>query len=302
MRKKGIFLFFAILTFLFFCSNNLSAQKSNDDWPRTVLITNDDGINDVKIIELARAFAKVAETYVVAPLQDCSGSTHYITAFRKHALKVESRTLGKGIHAYGVDGFPGDCVLLALTSLMRNDPPDLVISGINGGPNLGYDWIASGTIGAARIATFWGVPAIAVSGLKDDMQNAIDAASCWVVRLAQSQLVRQLKPKQYLTVSIPRIPPDKIKGVRVAERADILLDFMFSKVQKEAVDSTYEVWALQRPKRRDFVPENSDATLYNAGYIVVVPMLADEHDYELLSILKDNLNKLPSWFMPTNDH
>jgi 5'-nucleotidase len=116
-----------------------------------VLITNDNGIEDVKIVELARAFSEIAETYVVAPLEDRSGSTHYLTVTQRGSFRVERRQIGKGIHAYAVDGFPADCVVLALTGIMKDSPPDLVISGINGGPNLGKDWLFSGTIGAARV-------------------------------------------------------------------------------------------------------------------------------------------------------
>lgn len=108
-----------------------------------------------------------------------------------------------------------DCILLALKGLMKDNPPDLVISGINGGPNLGFDWLASGTIGAARIAAYWGVPSIAVSGMKEEIPGALDAAVNWVVKLSQSDLVRQLKPIQYLTVSIPYIPLVEIKGIIV---------------------------------------------------------------------------------------
>ena len=85
----------------------------------------------------------------------------------KGGLEVERREIGEGIEAFAVDGTPGDCVALALTGLMT-DPPDLVISGINGGANVGAEWLFSGTIGAARVASL-GVPAVAVSGLDDDL-------------------------------------------------------------------------------------------------------------------------------------
>lgn len=298
MRKVGVLLFIVIfiysLLFLFWVND--SAQERPDQWPRRVLITNDDGIDDIKIVELARAFAKVAETYVVAPLQDRSGSTHYLTATKKGTVKVEQRSLGKGIHAYAVDGYPADCVLLALTGLMGDKPPDLVISGINGGPNLGKDWMFSGTIGAARFASFAGFPAIAVSGLDDDMPGAVKAATQWVIRLAQSQVVRELKKHRFLTVSIPRIPPAKIKGVRVAKRAEVLMIPVSKKASDETAVSSREVWRLGEFRKREYSPpSDSDLVLYEADYIVVVPMQADEHDYRLLSHLKDNLDKLPEW-------
>ena len=286
-----------LISFLVLLNTDLRmnfAREELNSWPKRVLITNDDGIEDVKMIELARAFSKIAETYVVAPLKDRSSSTNYISVFRKHALTVEKHQLGKGINAYAVDGFPGDCILLALKGLMRDNPPDLVISGINGGPNLGFDWLASGTIGAARIASYWGVPAIAVSGMKENIPGSLKAAVSWIVQLAKSDLVRQLKPKQYLTVSIPRIPPAKIKGVRIVERAGILLDFTFGyQTDKSTPEKT--TWYLNRPKPITSVPFQSDASLYHKGYVIVVPMLADEHDYKLLSRLKNQTESLPKW-------
>jgi 5'-nucleotidase len=276
----------------------LLEENREENWPKRVLITNDNGIEDVKIVKLARAFSKVAETYVVAPLEDRSGSTNYLTATQKGTLRVEKRQIGKGIHAYAVDGFPADCVVLAIAGIMRDNPPDLVISGINGGPNLGKDWLFSGTIGAARVASFAGLPAIAVSGLDDDMTDAVDAANQWVVRLAHSPLVRELKPQQYLTVSIPRLPPEEIKGVRVAERAGLLERPVFAKATGDDLESGQKMWRIVGIEKMDYsVPKDSDIALYNEGYIVVVPMICDEHDYRLLSGLRNELGKLPDWII-----
>ncbi len=289
---------YTLICFVFVCGglSQFHGKALADDWPKRVLITNDNGIEDIKIIELARAFAKVAETYVVAPLEDRSGSTHYLTATRRGSLKVERRQIGEGIEAYAVDGYPADCVVLGVTGIMKDNPPDLVISGINGGPNLGTDWLFSGTIGAARVASFGGLPAIAVSGLDDDMPDAVEAANSWVVRLAQSPLVQELKAQQYLTVSIPRLHPEEIKGVRVAKRAGIAKRPVFEKVSTEDAENGHETWRIVGAQELDYsLPSDSDIALYNEGYIVIVSMVCNEHDYELLSQLKDNLEKLPEW-------
>jgi 5'-nucleotidase len=295
-KIKHIFLFLFCVGVLFGDLAPLPGEDREESWPRRVLITNDNGIEDVKIVELARAFSKVAETYVVAPLEDRSGSTHYLTATRKGSLKVKRCHIGEGIQAYAVDGFPADCVVLAITGIMRDYPPDLVISGINGGANLGKDWLFSGTVGAARVASFAGFPAIAVSGLDDDMTDAVDAANRWVVRLAQSPLVRELKEKQYLTVSIPRLSRDKIKGVRVAERAGILERPVFAKAANDDLENGQEVWKIVGIQELDYsIPKDSDIALYNEGYIIVVPMVCDEHDNQLLSSLKKDSKSLPEW-------
>jgi 5'-nucleotidase len=299
MKIKGIkFVYLAIFSLVVFWAGAdlLLGENHGESWPKRVLITNDNGIEDVKIVELARAFSKVAETYVVAPLEDCSGSTHYLTATQKGSIKVERRHIGEGIKAYAVDGFPADCVVLAITGIMRDNPPDLVISGINGGPNLGKDWLFSGTVGAARVASFAGFPAIAVSGLDDDMTDAVDAANRWVVRLAQSPTVRELGAQKYLTVSIPRVSPDKIKGVRVAERAGILERPVFAKAAGDDLEGNQEIWKIVGTEELDYsIPKDSDIALYNEGYIVVVPMVCDEHDNKLLLQLKKDQGELPEW-------
>ena len=92
-------------------------------WPERVLITNDDGIDNPRLAALARAFAEVAEVVVVAPADNCSGSTNYVSAFQRSAVTVEPVDMGEGIAAWGVDGFPGDCVILATSGFLPDDPP-----------------------------------------------------------------------------------------------------------------------------------------------------------------------------------
>lgn len=296
MKTKRAFVLL-ILCIVSICSGHSGvAQEHSASWPKRVLITNDNGIDDVDIIELARAFAEVAETYVVAPMEDRSGSTHYFTAMKKGTVAVERRDIGDGIQAYAVDGFPADCVLVALTGIMKENPPDLVISGINGGPNLGIAWIGSGTIGAARMASFAGLPALAVSGMDDNIPEALETAAQWVVRLAQSQVVRELRAPQFLTVSIPRIPASDIQGIRVAKRAELLEIPVFNNIPNANANGREE-WRFEGMEEQEeyMLPNDSDVAFYKAGYIVVVPMRADEHDYDLLSELQEHLDAFPEW-------
>jgi 5'-nucleotidase len=293
MIKKNSACLLILISALFITHCVCAAQEAH--WPKRVLLTNDNGLEDVKLIELARAFAPVAETWVVAPLEDKSGSTHYLSVSKTGKLTVERRDLGIGIRAYGVDGFPADCIVLALAGLMRETPPDLVISGINGGPNLAHDWLGSGTIGAARMAAYFGVPAIAVSGLDDDVPGSVAAATRWVVELARNSWVRELQPSQYLTVSMPRILPAEIKGVRIAKRAGLLVDVAFEKESPSDLSPEQETWVIKTTWRENTAFGESDASLYQGGYIVIVPMRADEHDYGLLDELQEGKINLPSW-------
>jgi 5'-nucleotidase len=286
---------FALAFVLAACLSTLPAapQEASSPWPRRVLITNDNGIADGKIVALARAFALHAETWVVAPSENRSGSAHYLSVSRLGQLRVEPKDVGPGIQAFAVDGYPADAVLVALCGLMRDHPPDLVVSGINGGPNLADDWLGSGTIGAARFAAYMGVPAIAVSGLNDDIPGAVAAATDWVVRLAQSPVVQGLKAGQYLTLSMPRLAPSAIRGVRVASRARHRVDVTFDSEEPSVIDGS-RLWRIRlEPKASPPVPD-TDQAHYDAGFIVVVPMRADEHDEGLLNRLR-NSEALPPW-------
>lgn len=273
----------------------ISGAAYSGEWPERVLITNDDGIDDPALIELAIAFSEISETVVVAPKDNRSSSSNYISVFSYHILDVEQLLLSDSIRGYSVDGYPGDCVLLALRGIMLNNPPDLVLSGINSGPNLGFDWIASGTIGAARIAAYWGVPAIAVSGYDESIPGSLEAITDWVVKLSKTDAVRQMKRGQYLTVSFPRIPPEEIRGVRVAERAGILLDFTFSTEDTAFNESNSEVWWMEQPQPLEPSNLSSDAALYDSCFIVVVPMSVNEIDYELLEWFSEEPDSLPDW-------
>lgn len=270
----------AILSLSLF--SNLMGSVTDTQWPKRVMITNDNGIDDVKIIKLAREFAKIAETYIIAPSQDRSGSTNYALALKEGKVSVAQKEIDENFKAFAVEGYPTDCILVGLAGIMRENPPDLVVSGINGGPNLAFEWIGSGTIGAARMASL-NVPAIAVSGLDDSSPGAVEAVSAWVVEFAQSHLVRDLKKCQYLTLSIPRIPFDQIKGVRLAKRAGLFVDFRFV---NDAKDSS--LWVMKPVPMKPDLSEETDLSLYNAGYIAVVPMRLDEHDYELYDRIKQN--------------
>jgi len=270
-------------------------QKETDTWPHRVLVTNDDGIESPGIIELARAFSQVAETYVVAPDRNRSGSTHFMSAMKKGALKVKKRSIGKNIKAYAVDGFPADCVLVALGGIMQDNLPDIVISGINDGPNYSDAWIGSGTIGAARVASYNGFPAIAVSGVDDKNPGALEAASRWIVRLTQSPFFHKLGKKQFLTVDIPNVPPSEIKGIRPAKRAELHATPVFQK-SGDSTGEGQEIWRMAgRKEPSKAIPDDSDYSLFMEGHIVIVPMKADENDCKILAELQQNLSLLPPW-------
>jgi 5'-nucleotidase len=271
----------------------LNAQT--EDWPRKVLLTNDDGIEAEGLLALARAFAPVAETHVVAPLENRSASTNYISAIAQGGLEVETRSLYDGISAYGVDGYPADAVVFALRGFMADDPPDLVVSGVNDGANLSDDWNLSGTVGAAQIAAFFGVPAIAVSGYSADHPETLDALARWVVELARSRLVRDLEPGQYLAVSAPSVAIDEIEGAVFVRRAPRPWRIELERSDDVPASTDRQIWRLSFHNQEISAPAATDVHAYRQNLIAIVPMRVDEHDYELLAELLGTGVDLPAW-------
>ena len=280
-----------ILLPLFLLSEEITAQLVNNPWPQRVLLTNDNGIDDPKLKALARAFSTITETYIVAPSKDQSGTTHFMSVWQTGELTSRQVFMDEHITAYSVDGYPADCVFLALHGLLAHKVPDLVLSGINDGPNLGQSWLGSGTVGAARIASSYGVPAIAVSGLDEGIEGSLSAVVEWILRFCESKLVRELKPPQYLTISIPRIKPSDIKGVKLSERSGPSVKYRFEKQKNHQQD----VWKLGVEHRTESFPQNTDTFLHAKGYIVVVPMQAQEIEQSMLSRWKNRIHEIPKW-------
>ncbi|MGD2218283.1 MAG: 5'/3'-nucleotidase SurE, partial [Gemmatimonadales bacterium] len=283
----------ALFLFVIVTLEGATPLNAQNDWPRKVLLTNDDGIEAEGLLALARAFAPVAQTYVAAPLENRSASTNYISAIARRGLEVEIRSLYNGVSAYGVDGYPADAVVFALRGFMADDLPDLVISGVNDGPNLSDDWNLSGTVGAAQIAAFFGVPAIAVSGYSAEHPETLDALARWVVDLARSRLVRDLEPGQYLAVSAPRVAVEEIEGVVIVRRAPRPWRIELERRDDRPTTADRQIWSLSFHNEDMSAPAATDVHAYRRKQIAIVPMRVDEHDYELLAELLGSAVDLP---------
>lgn len=172
-----------------------------------ILISNDDGYLAPGIAALADALSSIAEITVVAPDSNRSGTSNALTLDRP--LSVYRATNG----FYFVNGTPSDCVHIALTAIMACKP-DLIVSGINQGQNMGDDTLYSGTVAAATEGYLFGVPAIAFSQV-DKGWECLDSAA----RIARELIVRgfpSLDKPFLLNVNIPNLPYEKIKGMRTA--------------------------------------------------------------------------------------
>src|SRR5713226_7750389 len=167
-----------------------------------ILISNDDGIDSPGLRVLERIARDLAEdVWVVAPELEQSGASHSLTTRRPLRLKEV------GWQRYSVDGTPTDCVLLAVKRLLRDHPPDLVLSGINGGSNVGEDLTYSGTVAAAMEATLLGIPAIALSQeYRDDTDILWPTSEAFAPEVIR-RLLRQPWPDSTLyNINFPAVP------------------------------------------------------------------------------------------------
>jgi 5'-nucleotidase len=306
--KASSFLPAALLAFCFGITLAVpTVVRAQADRPMRILLTNDDGIEKVKerVYPVAQKLRRFAEVYIVVPSQDRSGSTHFMRLSRKATLESRVRYISPaadGLHRleiHTVDGYPADCVTLGIRGIMGGSPPDLVIAGPNGGPNLADDWYGSGTIGAARTAAYMGIPALAVSGIDDESEDHVDALSRWIAEMAQSDFILTLPEQTYITVAFPRVPPSLIAGVRVARRAHLISALSIDRVAEIGDngenEETTSIWAIRFLNPTSPPATDSDVVLYKQNYIVITPMRADEHDVQFMDALTEDPDRLPSW-------
>ena len=180
--------------------------------PQRILVTNDDGVNapGLKVLErIARSLC--AEVWVVAPETEQSGAGHSLTLTQPLRLRKVGR------RRFALSGSPTDCVLFAVCELMRDAPPDLVLSGVNQGANIGDDMTYSGTVAAAMEATILDIPAIALSQQTNDAKQAQ-----WPTAAHHApDIIRRLMAEGWpagilMNVNFPDRPPDGVAGVAVA--------------------------------------------------------------------------------------
>jgi 5'-nucleotidase len=179
-----------------------------------IMITNDDGVQSPGLLALRQALEQIAETVVVAPERNWSAASAARTLY--DPLRIDPVTLADGSDAWMCSGTPGDCVGLALLGFLERKP-DLVVSGINIGLNLGNDVSYSGTVAAAREATVYGIPAIAVS-LDATRESDFKPAAQVAAHIAQAAVEHDLRSEIVLNVNVPAGPVKGIVAARLGRR------------------------------------------------------------------------------------
>ena len=236
------------------------------------LVSNDDGIEARGIQVLSERMRALGKVTLVAPDKNCSGASNSLT------LDSPVRIDEIGERTYRVRGTPTDCVHIALTGLLEKDP-DIVVSGINAGANLGDDVIYSGTVAAAMEGRFLGLPAIAVSlvftGRPRHYETAAEAVGLLVQRLKSDPLPADT----ILNINVPDIPWEEVRGLEVTRlghrhRAEPVI-----KMDDPRGRPMY--WIGQAGEGDDAGP-GTDFDAVNRGYISITPIHVDLTRYQAL--------------------
>lgn len=246
-----------------------------------ILVTNDDGYLAPGLACLARALATFAEVDVVAPDRDRSGASNSLTLDRP--LRVRRGENG----FWCVDGTPTDCVHLALTGLMEQQP-DMVISGINRGSNLGDDVLYSGTVAGAVEGRFLGAPAIAVS-LAGFAGRHFETAADIVVRLVHRLKHEPLPADTILSVNVPDLPMHEIAGIEATRLGHRHKAEAVSRMTDPRGNTVY--WVGAAGPEADAGP-GTDFDAIRRSAIAITPLQVDLTRYTALEQVSSWLKKL----------
>lgn len=242
-----------------------------------ILVSNDDGICARGIRALIKKLRPLGRVVVVAPDQERSAASHSITLHRPLRVKKVGRDL------YSVDGTPTDCIMIGMHEVLK-EAPNLIVSGINHGANLGDDVHYSGTVSAAFEGAIFGIPSIAVSLVSEDGGD-MNVAADFAARLAKKVLKKGLPTGIILNVNVPPLPAKMITGYEITKQGkrdygDIIVEKVDPKGRKY-------YWVGGDEANFANIP-GSDCNAIRAGKISITPLRVNLTD-------RGFLKKLNNW-------
>ncbi|RZW25562.1 MAG: 5'/3'-nucleotidase SurE [Desulfobulbaceae bacterium] len=242
----------------------------------TILITNDDGIHSPGLIALKESLAPLGKLVIVAPDRDNSAIAHALTMNRPLKLiKLDE-------DVYTLDGTPTDCVSISLGKVLER-APDLLVSGINSGPNIGDDITYSGTVSAAIEGTMYAVPSMAVS-MAGDQPLDYSKADSLIRELAQQVIIHGLPANTLMNINIPAT--DKPRGVRVTRQGRRI----WKQAVQEVMDPRGRVhyWIGGGTPLLDS-GKDTDVWALGENYVSISPIHLDLTNHEGISYFKEDL-------------
>ena len=247
-----------------------------------ILVSNDDGIHAPGIAVLEKAAQKLSsDVWVVAPETEQSGASHSLTLQRP--LRIRKLAPRR----FAVDGTPTDSVLLAINHILAGHRPDLVLSGINRGGNLAEDVTYSGTVAAAMEATLLGVPAIALSLLAENDEDAKwQTAAKHFAKVVRSVCAVGWPANVFINVNFPNVVPEKVKGIRATTQGRRKLgDELFEREDPRG-RKYYWIGAM---RMEGTGRQGTDLAAVNAGAISVTPLYLSLTHQSSLRKLREKL-------------
>jgi 5'-nucleotidase len=229
-----------------------------------ILLTNDDGIHSGGLQELKRRLKKLGKIIVVAPDQERSGAGHSSSIYK--TISCKEMWLNKFSCGYALGGTPVDCIIIGLEELCEQEKPDIIISGINEGLNLGRDIFYSGTVGAAIEGGFHDIFSIAISIDKKKEPPLYSTAIKVIEKIINTIPLDIRKKAHVLNINIPNVEYQDIEGIRLTKLAKIFHQKFIKKIYQN--DNTQYFW-IEGSKPEGHMEENSDYWAICNNYISI---------------------------------
>jgi len=246
-----------------------------------ILLTNDDGIYSEGIQILKKQLDNIAEVRVIAPDRERSTIGHAITL--RKPLGIKKVKVNGNFWGFSLDGTPADCVIVGLLEIMKDEKPDLIISGINQGPNLGDDIIYSGTVSAAMEGGMRNIPSLAVSiaGFKD---FKFESAALFTKKIASNLMKNNLPSNLVLNINFPNINYEQIKGVEITRHGKRVYQDEL-KIIHDPKGTTHYWLGGDLPEGK-IEPDTDFESIYN-NKVSITPLSLDLTNYKMMLIIRD---------------
>jgi 5'-nucleotidase len=238
-----------------------------------ILITNDDGLLSFGLLPLVKELSKIGELCVIIPEKESSAISHSLTLF--FPVRVKEISLN-GYKIKIVSGTPADCVRLGVIEFQKNQT-SIVVSGINQGPNLGWDVNYSGTVAAAREATFLDKPAVAISSLSKNYDLVAKLSKKIILRILETNY------KGLLNINFPKTKP---KGIKIAALGKRQYENIVHK-KFDPIGLPY-YWLKSKFVASSQKKKDTDVDVIEKGFISITPLTCDLTDYSQL----EKVNKI----------
>ncbi|HKE88353.1 MAG TPA: 5'/3'-nucleotidase SurE [Vicinamibacterales bacterium] len=279
-RARAVVPLLALSLFAMLFAPARAQQARPQPLPYRILISNDDGVRAPGIAMVAQTLQAIGQVIIVAPSENQSGKGHSIVT--SEPVFREDFTLPNGLRAIGLTATPASTVNIAIRNILE-PKPDLVVSGINRGYNLGFSAYLSGTVGAAREGALHGVPAIAASLAEDGAPRDYVYAAEEVLGVARRIKQYGLAPNTFLNVNLPARPTSGYKGYMITSQAEKKEgDEHFAEMKHPSGRTIY--WSVFKEGGEG--PQGSDMWAVQNGYVSVTPMKLGEFDKSQVETLK----------------